>query len=78
MKTLTIPFLLGVVNFTILAFQWAIASQGRWLLAFPISLLLGYFTYIKMHYAMNDTPMFCSFTVGAAFGTSLGMWAGAA
>ena len=68
-------FFFGVVFMALTVTQHINSAKGRWLLAFPTSLLLSVFIWINTSFvAAKDVESFVVFSLGAATGASTGIW----
>lgn len=70
-------FIIGLVIDALCTFQHVNSAKNRWAMAFPTSLLISVGMWITMGYAVKDMLlMFVVFSLGGAFGASLGVWYG--
>ena len=67
------PFVIGLVFLFLAMFQQTNTMFRRWVAAFFTSLLVSACIYMQVNYASKDPVAYIVFSLGAAFGSSLGI-----
>jgi hypothetical protein len=52
------------------------SAYDRYIIAFPTSLMIGACAYVNIIFAISNFNLFCVMQVGAALGSSLGVYIG--